>query len=499
MRKLIVAAITFLLCQASLAQGNSATLDKFPDFPSSFFNTVNKKTTKLQAQLTKDSEKYLLRLAKREKKLQRKLSRIDSTAAKELFGNSGQQYRQMADAVKGKINAANAVRGQYIPYLDSLKTSLSFLGENNTLLSNSKELDQKIKGSLANVSQLQGKLQQTEAIKAFIQQRKQQIKEALSKYSRLPKGLTKNLAGFNKQAYYYGAQLNEFKEILKDSKKAEKKAIELISTTKAFKDFMRKNSQLASLFAIPGSVDDPLNNASLAGLQTRAQVTNLIQTQIAAGGPNAQQQFRESLQQVQSELDKLKEKVLDIGGNTGNDELPDFKPNDQKTKSFFKRLEYGTNIQTQQANNFFPATTDIGLSAGYKLNDKSIIGIGASYKLGMGRGWNDIRFTHQGMGLRTFIDWKIKGSFYLSGGFEQNFRPSINGTIPPLPGTGAAATPVQEGATWQQSGLIGMSKVISLKSKFFKKTKMQLLWDMLSYQQSPRTQAVVFRIGYSWQ
>jgi hypothetical protein len=51
---------------------------------------------------------------------------------------------------------------------------------------------------------------------------------------------------------------------------------------------------------------------------------------------------------------------------------------------------------------------------------------------------------------------------------------------------------------WQQSGLLGISKIVSLKTKFFKKTKLQVLWDMLSYHQVPRTQAVKFRVGYSF-
>ena len=51
---------------------------------------------------------------------------------------------------------------------------------------------------------------------------------------------------------------------------------------------------------------------------------------------------------------------------------------------------------------------------------------------------------------------------------------------------------------WSQSGLLGISKVFDVKSKFFKKTKLQLLWDFLSYQQIPRTQPVIFRIGYNF-
>jgi hypothetical protein len=251
---------------------------------------------------------------------------------------------------------------------------------------------------------------------------------------------------------------------------------------------MRKNSQLASLFRLPGDPNDPQSAASLAGLQTRAQVNTFIQQQIAAGGPGAQEQFRQNLLSGQAQLNQLKDKVTQLGGGSSSDILPEgFKPNDQKTKSFWKRLEYGTNFQSQKATNLFPVTSDIGLSLGYKLNAKSVVGIGASYKLGLGRGWNKVRFSNEGVGLRSYIDWKIKGSFWISGGYEQNYKTSFNDF-----------DQLRDLNAWQQSGLVGLSKVISMKSKLFKKTKLQLLWDFLSHQQVPRSQPVLFRVGYNF-
>jgi hypothetical protein len=164
-----------------------------------------------------------------------------------------------------------------------------------------------------------------------------------------------------------------------------------------------------------------------------------------------------------------------------------FKPNNQKTKSFWKRLELGTNTQSQKSTSFFPATSDLGLSLGYKLNDKSVVGIGASYKLGWGRGWNHIKFTSEGAGLRSFVDCKLRGSFWISGGYEANYKTAFN-RIDELKTFNA----------WQQSGLLGLSKVVNIKTKFFSKTKLQLLWDFLSYEQVPRTQALLFRVGYNF-
>src|SRR5213078_194156 len=99
-------------------------------------------------------------------------------------------------------------------------------------------------------------------------------------------GLVKELKRYNKEVYYYSEQLKEYKSVLNDPDKIEKKTLALLSKTKLFQDFMKKNSMLASLFRMPGDPNDPTYLASLTGLQTRTQVSNLIQQQISSGGPN---------------------------------------------------------------------------------------------------------------------------------------------------------------------------------------------------------------------
>src|SRR5438876_4354824 len=136
-KPILILIISILLFHHTRAQDSLSRVDKLINFPSSFFSKINKKTATLEDRLTKQTEKYLQRLAKHEKKLQRKLSKIDSTAAKQLFANSQQQYQQLEDKIKSKANFSNgALRGEYLPGMDSLKTSLSFLQQNNQLLSN---------------------------------------------------------------------------------------------------------------------------------------------------------------------------------------------------------------------------------------------------------------------------------------------------------------------------------------------------------------------------
>jgi hypothetical protein len=438
---------------------------------------VASRATDVGQKLDRQSEKAIKRLQKQEARINKKLQKIDSSKAKQLFANTEVSYAQLEKRLQNTTDIQ-----QYIPSLDTMGTSLNFLAQNPQLSATTKQAQEKLAKAVSKVKDLKNSFQKAEEVKKFLKERREYLKQQLSQT-----GFSKELKKLNKQVYYYSSQLNEYKEILKDHKKAERKALELLSKTRLYRDFMRKNSMLASLFRLPGEPDDPVDPASLAGLQTRTQVNTLIQQQLAAGGPDAQQQFRQNMQEAQSQLNQLKNKVTQSGGGSSENEMPEgFKPNDQKTKTFLQHLELGTNIQSQKSNGYFPTTSDIGLSIGYKLNDKSIIGIGTSYKLGWGQNIRNIRVTHQGVGLRSFVDWKIKGSFWMSGGYEMNYRSEFD-----------RIQELRSLSGWQQSGLIGLSKIASLKSKVLKKTKLQLLWDFMSYQQVPRTQTILFRIGYS--
>jgi hypothetical protein len=472
------------------SQHDGVAVDTVINLPNKFFTSINSKTTAIEDRLTRKTEKYLQRMVRQENKLQGALSKVDSTAAKQLFANSQQRYQQLIAKIKSNAIVSKAgLKGSYLPGMDSMKTSLAFLQKNSQLLGNSTAIQQKVTASLGNVNELEDKLKQTEDIKAFILQRKQQIKEQLSKMTGLPGSVTSCVTDFNKQAYYYDAQVKSYKEMLNDPNQMVTKGLAVLKKLPAFAQFMKQHSEWASLFNLP---DDYGSSGSLAGLQTRAQVQQQIQTQLASAGPGAQQYLQQNLQAAQAQLGQLKDKLLNsTGGGTVDD--PNFRPNGQKTKTFWNRLEYGANFQTAKSS-FFPTTTDIGLSIGYKLNDKNSIGIGASYKIGWGQDIKHIRLTQQGMGLRSYLDVKLKGSFYASGGFEYNYQPLEPEVIAPVNSLGKWNNP----SAWTRSGLIGISKIVSVKSKFFKKTKLQLLWDFLSYQQVPRTQALKFRVGYNF-
>jgi hypothetical protein len=459
------------LCIEGNAQ-DSTKADKLISFPDKLFGALDKKTASFEEKLDRQTQKYLSRLEKQESRLKRKLWKKDSALAKQIFGDVKERYGTLKNTSGELVSKYSSV---YSGHLDSLTTSMGFI-KDGKLASNPG-----VQKALDHYKALQSKLNASDQIRKQLLERQRVLKEQFAKL-----GMVKELKKFRKKVYYYQDQVRQYKQAFEDPSKLEAKLMELVMKVPQFKEFFARNSMLGSLFALPGSSASTAT-ASLAGLQTRAMVNQSLVDRFGSGA-NVTRMLQQNVQSAQGQLSELKNRMASFSsgsyGNGAEGDLPDFKPNTQKTRSFLKRLEYGANVQSQKARYFFPVTSDLGLSLGYKLNDKSVVGVGASYKLGWGSGWNNISLTHQGVGLRSYMDWKIKGSIYISGGYEQNYRTLIR-----------SVDQLRNYSSWQSSGLIGLSKKYKLTGKM--KGEMKLMWDFLSYRQVPRTQAVLFRIGYS--
>jgi chromosome segregation ATPase len=251
--------------------------------PSGLFGRIQDKVSGIDQRLTQQTEKYLKKMARREARIQKKLSGIDSAAAGNLFSNSSAQYAALLKKIKTDSSGKTALKGEYQPYTDSLQTSLAFLQQNPQLLSNTggktpQQLQSQLQNATGELQQLQTRLGNADEIETYVSQRKQQIKECLSRYTNLPAGLSKEYQGLTQDMYYYRQQVQQYKQLLNDPDKMEKKALGLLSQTPAFQDFMKTHSQLAGLFGLPGNASNvnPSTMAALTGLQTRDQLQQTI-------------------------------------------------------------------------------------------------------------------------------------------------------------------------------------------------------------------------------
>jgi hypothetical protein len=492
--RLIILFVFSILCVQTIRAQNDSTYSKLSsitDISSKTITGLQKQYSGLQSKLAKQSAKLLTKMQRKEGKVQSKLNSIDSTKAQQLFTDDVKQHYQnlQSNLSKTTDKLKQFPLKEYIPGIDSVQTSLNFLLKNPNLPTDKLE---QLQGLSTKLKGLQEQLQKANDIQAFIREREAALKEQL-----LNSGLAKQLTGINKQVYYYQnkqvyyyqTQIAEYKSLLNDKEKLKEKLLETVRTLPAFQKFWQKNSYLAALFPMQGS---PVMQSS-AGLQTRASVQNILAQRFSGINTTSgnilaspQQYVQPGIDQAQAQVNQLKNKLsrLTEGGNSDMTQ-PDFKPNDQKTKTFLQRLQYGFNIQSQSTQFYMPATSDLALTAGYKLSDTKEFGIGMSYKMGWGNGFKDIHISSEGIGLRSYVDIKAKGSIWLSGGFEYNYLSNFRN--------------LQElhnnVDVWQRSALLGLSKKYKIGKN--KEGNIQLLYDFLYNKQTPPGQAFKFRLGYS--
>lgn len=470
MKLIIHLIIVLLLPVICIAQKADSSLNNIEKLPDKYFSSVNNKLNLFTKRLTKKSDQYLSHSEKCEKKILRKLRKTNPKQADSLAAIMSGKYKD----INAQLKTSNSKHSTtYSSYLDTLHGSLSFLSKN-------KELAGKAQESLKSLTDLQGKLQSSQKVQDFLKERKAQMSQVLAKYN-LSAALKKQYQKLNKTAYYYESQVQEYKKMLKDPDKMEKKALALLRNVPAFQNFMKKNSQLAMMFPNPSGTG---SLASLNGLQTIQSVNALIRKQMGNATPAVLQQLQQNIADAKGQLGQLKNKINGLGGGNSDLTIPDFKPNKQKTKTFMQRLEYGFDVHFGKKIKYLPGGSEFGGTVGYKLNDKSIVGIGASYKMSFGT-IQHIQFRSESVGLRSYLEYKIKKQFFMRGGFEMNYNTAFQ-----------SIAELKNLSAWQSSALLGLSKKYKISKKL--KGNLQILYDFLSNKHVPATEPFVFRVGYNF-
>jgi hypothetical protein len=473
MKALLCQIIFFVGVCCPATQINAQVADSAIINSGTTITRIQHRAAMINGNINHQTEKYIRKIEKQEARLKRKLSKIDSTAAKQLFDGAAERYKTFT----AKINQASArlssnTLTEYIPGLDSTFTSLKFLEANTGLIKNVKTTSENINDAINEYETLQQKLKNADDLKKYLRERKQHLKAALSKY-----GLDKYLKQYEKGVWYYTAQIAEYKAALHNPEKTEQKIVQLLTKIPAFKAFMNQNGMLAGIFG--GSGSSGASPPDLTGLQSRVQVQQLIIQQ--AGGSNNMQLVRQNIQNAQGQIAVIQSKFTQCGNTSQDIEMPDFKVNSQKTKSFLNRLEYGLSINTNRGRGIIPNSADLAITIGYKLSDQFITGFGLNTKTGFGNGLNKIKISYEGIGGRSYIDWKIpKSKFWLTGGYELNHFSAFKNIAE-----------LKDVNTWQQSCLFGLTKKIQVKNRGM---KIQLLWDVLANKHLPVSSKVIYRI-----
>jgi hypothetical protein len=469
-----------LLCIIYL-EGFSQSISKdsvYKQVSDKTFDKLSQSYKSLDKSVNQETIDILNKFQKQELKLKNMLQKKDSSKAQQLFSNSEATFAMMKSKLQEPL-ATNTISSlkNYVPGLDSVKTALQFLNKSGLSVPSS----QKATALLGQIKQLQASLQNANSLKEYLSQREATLQGELSQF-----GLSKQLAGMNQQVFYYQQQLSQYKEILNDQQKQQEIIISAVKAIPGFAKFWQSNSGLSQLFPMPGNTGTVLAGV---GLQTSTQIGKNIQqrlgTNLDDGGTNASQFLQQQVGTGQGQVDQLKDKLNKLNMNSGNSTmaLPDFTPAYTNRKSLIDRLELGFNIQNNNSTNFLPTITNLGLSLGYKINSKATVGVGLSYLLGLGSGINHIHLSNQGIGIQNFVNIKIKGTIWLTGGLEYNYMTQFE-----------SLSAIKNICLWQKSALLGLMKKYSVGKK---SGNIQLLYDFLATHEVPQSQPLKIRFGFN--
>jgi hypothetical protein len=448
-----------------------------------YLKITNKKISLYSDRISKKTEKTLKRLMKFEKKVHEILLKVHPETAQKLFGNGRETFTSLYEKLNTNSQYFNENLNKYNSYQDKIFTTAKFIETNSNDFDSITQ--KKALLLLSNYDSLRDVLSTNEQVSKFINLRKKELIDESIKY------LSQNIKIFrkiNKEAYYYKETLKNYENLFSDERKAEELAISILSKVEGFEAFSKSQSQFAAL-SIPNNLGNGLqlggSQKIINGIGSRIDLQNQLKNSYPSeSGINLSQKIFSNLSEFRSQLDnsdylnKIKEWVPK--------EKIKFKINTQKTKLVKQRIEYGFDIQFSKSKKYIPSSMKAGFNVGYKLSDFFSFGIGASFDLGLGFGWDNINLTPLSIGARGYLKRKISKGFSILGSFESNaLSPNFK-----------SYSSFVHLNSWKQSALLGIVKSYRLSGK--KKGNIQFFYDFLHNYKLPKTDPFVLRMGYEF-
>ena len=447
-----------------------------------FARQTEAKAKTLQKRITRRSDKTIGKLIRQEKQLGTKLSKVDSIANSSFTYSidSLKSFRKLLKNKKLKLPDQYNKLTQYTPMLDSAKCLLKYFGVNNLSSEIQGSVSHGIQNSLQELTNLEKALQYTGQLEQYIHNRKAELSSIFSKYDGLVEynGILKK---WGKQYYYYTETIKNYKTLFNDRSRAQAEVLKLANKFPAFQDFMQQYGELSAVFNNNSSQD-------LSGLQTRAEVNGLINGQMTSFGAKGKELVSQKIEETKELLSDALGKCPVISEASS---VPDFKPNNQKTKTLLQRIEFGIDMQINRKTQKLPTSASMGFNVGYKLTDKASFGAGVSTNLNIGSNWKHPDPNAEQLCFRSFAEYNIAKEFYLRGGWERQFTQTISNI-----------DYLNQNGFYRESALLGISRKLSLPGKmpFMKKPmngRVILMYDFLHNRHLPETPAIIFRIGYN--
>jgi hypothetical protein len=407
-------------------------------------------TTKLQKFTERRklaSAKYLQKFKKREERFLRRLCKKDPQKADALYRSAAQSQQRLNKKLSGQYkNPFEKTSTVYNPYDDSLLNAVGYSGD---------------MASVKAAGAYRDELKNEACVKDYMRSEKLSMKKIAVDIPEM-RGAFK---GVDKGAYYYMQQLHDYDEWFSKTDKWEELGMNALKGNADFSKFMNTNSRLASFPKVPSGWQQ-----SAEGLQTTKMVKELQQGDWNNLTDEGKTMAKDKLTDGAYQIFKLKTELPQLSNAA---DIPDFKPNPLKTKRLVDRMHYGFDFQFDNRASFIPKGITVSLSGEYDLLPKMAIGLGGGYHAPFKKVKSESKDLPAAVTLRSYIDYQIKSILFFTVDYDR---------------------------TYPASGKNIESAMAGLKLKYSNNEKLSpsfsLMYDLLFDQHNPKTQMIVYRIGW---
>jgi hypothetical protein len=414
-----------------------------------FLSKITDKLNYFSSKRKISTANYLKKFNKSQETFLKKLCKKDSQKADALYRELAQSQQRLNRKVSGQYkNPFEKTTATYNSYNDTLFNALNCSGDNKAL------------NAAGNYKK---QLQNENYIRDYMRQQKLSMKNASLEVP----SMKYFFRGIDKSSYYYVQQLNDYDRSFSQIDQWENFGINLLKQKTDFSKLMSENSQATSLASIPNDW-----GKDITGLQTNELVKASQQKDWNNLTEEGKELAKDKLTDGAKQISRMKTDLPKISNAA---DVPEFTPNPLKTKRTIDRLHYGFDFQFNHQSSMVPKGITLGLNSEYDLLPKLDIGLGFAYYSSFQKTYsenkNDIPkpFT-----IRFYSDYKIRSLLFFTFNYERIYPKTFN--------------------TWTHNAMAG------LKLKYPKAKKLapyiSFMYNFLYEQQVPKTQMIVYRIGW---
>ncbi|HET8573941.1 MAG TPA: hypothetical protein VFL76_08725, partial [Edaphocola sp.] len=288
------------------------------------------------------------------------------------------------------------------------------------------------------------------------------------------------LSRITRQIAIAKAKAQSWKQLADDPDAAEEKAYEYLQGIQGFNNYLNTGNK-----AFGGLGNNPsVADLQRLGYQTKDMVSKSLQQQFGDNLDKARQQISQQLAAYQKDLSEVTGKVKEarsLLGDAKNSAIglkpslqhiqqPAFK-NPMRGVPFPLRWQPRYDFQTSRATGSRPALLSFSAGLAYRQTPKLKMGLGLAADIGMGKDWQHLRISYEGLSLRAFADYEMIFGIAVEGGYERAFRPVSR---PYLQNDGTTPTQSKSGnniiqktfGSQQQAAYVGLMKSYRINSKW---------------------------------